>query len=318
MLDERTAGDEVREAPPHNHAVHVYADDLAITQELIRFIEAGLTLGEVVVVAATGRHSAAVAAWRSAHRSVGDNESLVVLDAAETLQQLMIEGMPDSGRFEPTIGATVDRAARGGRTVRVFGEMVALLWAEGNVSGALALESLWNDLALNRQFFLLCAYPEKCLDQASMRAVNAMCDQHSDLSLLGHQMQFADAVAATTSCTQRLLLPIPSSVSVARQIATRTLVDWQLPHLIESCVIVASELAANAVMHAESSFRLMFTRDESCLRIAVEDAVPDLPAAKKKPDKARRSGLGRVESIASLWGCDVMPDRKTVWAEVPV
>jgi MEDS: MEthanogen/methylotroph, DcmR Sensory domain len=319
MYDDRFANDGVRNAaPPHDHAVHVYAGDVAITHELMRFVEEGLALGESVVVAANDQHRASIAVWRADHPSVGDTEFLLVVDAAETLQTFMVAGIPDPVLFEATIGPIVERAARGGRTVRLFGEMVALLWADGNVTGALALESLWNDMASNRRFFLLCAYPEELLDEAPIRAVNAMCDRHSDLSLLGHQMQFAAATAATTSHTQRLVLPTPTAMSVARQIATRTLVDWELCHLIENCVTVTSELAANAVLHAESSFRLTLSRDARCLRIAVEDAVPRLLAANRGPDKSIRSGLALVESIASHWGCDVTPDGKTVWADLPI
>jgi hypothetical protein len=45
--------------------------------------------------------------------------------------------------------------------VRVFGEMVALLWADGDRNGALVLEELWNDLTRRMSFPLLCAYPAR-------------------------------------------------------------------------------------------------------------------------------------------------------------
>jgi MEDS: MEthanogen/methylotroph, DcmR Sensory domain len=318
MYNDRFVIDEVRNAPPHGYAVDVYADDLAITQELIRFVEDGLALGESVVVVANSQHRASVAARRAYHPPVGDTEFLLLMDAAETLQKFMVAGSPDPVLFEATIGPIFDRAARGGRTVRVFGEMVALLWADGNLTGALAVESLWNDMASNRRFFLLCAYPEVALDEAPIRAVNAMCDRHSDLSLLGHLTQFAAATGETPSHAQQVLLPIPTAVSAARQIAVRTLVDWELSHLIQNCVIITSELAANAVLHAESSFRLTLSRDVACLRIAIEDALPCLLAANRGPDKFVPSGLALVESIASHWGCEVTPYGKTVWAELPI
>ena len=88
----------------------------------------------------------------------------------------MVAGKPDPMLFETTIGSILEWAARGGRRVRVFGEMVAVLWAAGNVTGALALETLWNDMASNRQFFLLCAYPQVLLAEAPLGDVNAMCD----------------------------------------------------------------------------------------------------------------------------------------------
>jgi hypothetical protein len=41
----------------------------------------------------------------------------------------------------------------------VFGEMVALLWAEGKKEAALEVEALWNDALNDRAFHLHCAYP---------------------------------------------------------------------------------------------------------------------------------------------------------------
>ena len=97
-----------------------------------RFVEEGLTLGESVVVAANGHHRACIARWRSNHPSISDDQFLLVVDAAETLKTIYGGGYPYQ-RFNATIGAIVERAARGGRAVRVFGEMVALLWSDGNV-----------------------------------------------------------------------------------------------------------------------------------------------------------------------------------------
>jgi hypothetical protein len=319
LNEDGSANVEVRNAPPHDHAVHVYADDLAIGHELVRFIEDGLALGQSVVIAANSTHLARIAAWRSDHPSITGDDYLVVVDAAEMLHTFMVAGSPDPLLFNASVGAILERAARGGRMVRVFGEMVALLWAEGNVTGALALEALWNGLASNRRFFLLCAYPEVRLGEAPLGAVNAMCQHHSDLSLLGHRMQFAGATTATSSRNQRLLLPVPAAVYAARQIAIQTLVEWELSQLLQRCGVVASELAANAVVHAESSFRLALSRDASTLRIAVEDAaVGWVPTANLRAGSPRGSGLAKVQSIASDWGCDVTPGGKTVWAELPI
>src|SRR6185369_562599 len=48
--------------------------------------------------------------------------------------------------------------------VRAFGEMVALLWADGRREAALELEALWNELGANLSFSLLCAYPISAFD----------------------------------------------------------------------------------------------------------------------------------------------------------
>lgn len=52
----------------------------------------------------------------------------------------------------------VERAALRG-PVRIFGEMVAVLWAEGKTRTAIRLEELWDELATRHAFSLLCAYP---------------------------------------------------------------------------------------------------------------------------------------------------------------
>ena len=267
-----------------------------------------------MVVVANRLNRAAIAAWRAEHPPIGDSDFLLVADASETLETFMVAGKPDPTLFETTIGSILERAARGGRTVRVFGEMVAVLWDAGNVAGALALETLWNDMASDRQFFLMCAYPEGLLDRASLSAVNAMCHLHSDLSALGHPPLFAAATTATRPYVQRLLIPVPSAASAARQIAKKALVDWGLPHLIHNCEIVAMELAANALLHVESAFRLTLSHDSATLRIAVEDADPRLTMANAGLDSTR--GFAQFVSIASDWGCDVTSDGKTVWAEL--
>jgi DcmR-like sensory protein len=317
MSDYRLAIDEVQDAPPHDHAVHVYADDFAISQELMRFVRDGVVLGESVIVVATSQHREPLARWRDTHLSAADAESLLLFDAADTLEKFMVAGSPDPPLFEATVGPVVDRAAQGGRAVRAFGEMVALLWADGNLTGALALESLWNDMAQQRQFFLSCGYPAMSLDQAPIWAVNAICERHSEVALLGKH-RFADTTAATPQQVQRMLLPIPTSVSAARHVAIRVLAEWELPHLIGNAAIITSELAANAVLHADSAFRLTLSRDATCLRIDVEDGVPSRLATNRWPVEFIRSGLASVESVASGWGCEVTPDGKTVWAELAI
>lgn len=59
-------------------------------------------------------------------------------------------------------GSVISRAAEGRPRVRIFGEMVALLWAEGMNDAALGLEGLWNDLRKLRPFSLLCADEQVC------------------------------------------------------------------------------------------------------------------------------------------------------------
>ena len=47
---------------------------------------------------------------------------------------------------------------RGACTVRIFGQMVDVLWQRGERDAAIRLEMLWNQLARTEAFSLLCGY----------------------------------------------------------------------------------------------------------------------------------------------------------------
>lgn len=78
----------------------------------------------------------------------------------------------------------VSRAVESAHNVRIYGEMVAVLWDEGNVAAAIALEDLWNDLATRYPFSLFCAYPMRAFDtDASIEGYRTICGQHSTVLL---------------------------------------------------------------------------------------------------------------------------------------
>ena len=74
------------------------------------------------------------------------------------LSHAFLDGWPDQPRFTSTFGPIVQQAALAG-PVRIFGEMVAVLWAEEKTRTAIRLEELWKELATRQTFSLLCAYP---------------------------------------------------------------------------------------------------------------------------------------------------------------
>ncbi len=97
----------------------------------------------------------------------------------QLLGAFMIDGTPDPTRFADTVGPLLDRLAADGRAVWVYGEMVAQLWAAGDVSSTIALEDLWNELARVRDFSLLCAYPMLGFDDHAGATFRKICGQHT-------------------------------------------------------------------------------------------------------------------------------------------
>lgn len=158
-----------RESDQHAHIVQFYERDDFMVAEAGRFIGTAIGAGDSGIVIATKPHRDAIAQQLASH---GLNMTVAIsrgrylaLDAAEMLAKFMMSGEPDPERFTSVIGEVVERArkaaGRGGARVAAFGEMVALLWAEGKRDAAIQLEQFWNSLAKTHAFSLQCAYPIK-------------------------------------------------------------------------------------------------------------------------------------------------------------
>ena len=94
----------------------------------------------------------------------------------------MVDGWPDEERFANTIGALLGRAGRDGRKVRAFGEMVALLWAQGHNGATVRLEHLWNEVCTNHALALFCAYPRIGATRDLAESLAEVCALHSKVS----------------------------------------------------------------------------------------------------------------------------------------
>jgi PAS domain S-box-containing protein len=168
------------------HFVQFYESDGYLIQAVGTFIAQALDAEEGALVIATAAHRAAVEEYLSGEGldmiAAQAGGQCLCLDAAETLSKFMVGGLPDRDLFMKTVGGLVASATRSGRGFRAFGEMVALLWAEGNGDGAIRLEQLWNELANIHSFSLLCAYPMKDFSRAANGETFAhICGEHSQV-----------------------------------------------------------------------------------------------------------------------------------------
>jgi len=150
-----------------SHVVQFYRDDVPLIEELSRTVGTWLVSGDAAIVIATEAHRKALARELKARgfdvsRPFREGR-YASLDAAEVLSQFMVDGMPDRQRFIRRIGGAITRARAAcksdQRHIVAFGEMVALLWADGKQEAAIRLEELWNELAKEHSFSLRCAYP---------------------------------------------------------------------------------------------------------------------------------------------------------------
>lgn len=149
--------------PPY-HAVRFYENDKLLSQIVADFLRDGLAAGEPGIVVATPAQRAAIVRELVARGldvvQLQRSDDLILLDAEEALSTFMTHGDPDSARFENAMCEVIQRACRAqpNCTVRIYGQMVDLLWKNGQQQAAIRLEMLWNQLANTQAFSLLCGY----------------------------------------------------------------------------------------------------------------------------------------------------------------
>jgi anti-sigma regulatory factor (Ser/Thr protein kinase) len=293
-------------------------------------LDGGLTLGQRIIVIATPEHRTAIDAALTARGADPDElrrlGEYVSLDAAEALSEFMVDGHPDPERFAEAMGRVFRDVSGDERPPRVYGEMVAVLWDAGNVTAALELESLWNQLAAELPFSLRCGYPMAALERhPELSAVRDVCRLHTGLvPPRGSQRRPAQPpAAAEVQERTEVFLRVPEAVGGVRRWLRGTLAQWGEEELLDDASVVVSELATNAIRHAESPFRVTVTRvaQESgrLVRLAVEDLSSGFPALNDaETEQVGGRGVHLVAQLASRWGVDANTAGKMVWAEFEV
>jgi signal transduction histidine kinase/ActR/RegA family two-component response regulator len=150
-------------AGARNHVVQFYDDDGFLLDAAVDFLAAGLADCESAVVIATEPHRAgSLSRLKAKGIDVDDarrDGRLTLLDARDSLSAIMDGTTPNARQFTVHIAEVFDRIQRDtGHPMRIYGEMVDLLWKDGNPAGAIQLEQLWNELATSGAFTVLCTY----------------------------------------------------------------------------------------------------------------------------------------------------------------
>jgi signal transduction histidine kinase len=236
------------------HVVRFYETDASLLDAVATFCADAILADDAALVVATEKHRAGIAERLQARGlldAANSRQSYLSLDAAETLSQFMIDGEVDAARFMEVIGGIISRAAEGGRPVRVFGEMVSLLVADGDPAAALRLEGLWNDLQahLPHAFSLFCAYPmEHFGGEAHQELFGDVCATHS-------QVVPAESYMALPTANERLRAIAAlqqKAESLETEIAERQRVEERLRQALEA--EHAARLEAEAALQVRDEF----------------------------------------------------------------
>lgn len=152
---------------PKDHAVQLYDQDEDLIRNLSLYVGDGLRKGESCLVIATSAHRTQLETRLAAHTDLWEarrNGRYSAFDAETILGRFTVDGMPERELFNEVVGTLLRQAAPSGQSLRCYGEMVSLLWRDGNHRAALELEDYWNDLQQKLRFSLLCAYPSHLFD----------------------------------------------------------------------------------------------------------------------------------------------------------
>jgi hypothetical protein len=308
---------------PRDHVVLFYEDDDGLANSVCQYLVDALEADEVAVIVATAGHTSA---FESALRRAGidvararADRRLVTFNADEAMSRFVVDDWPQSSAFFAQFGELIRDAAGSGRRVRVYGEMVAVLWDAGHVAAAIELESLWNDIRQIVPFSLLCAYPSWMVSGDENEAsLHQICGCHSEvLGELPRRSGPDSEIASERLEATRSFLCDSKSLGGCRTFVARTLSSWHLDHYTEDAMIVISELATNAVLHARTDFTVSVVSQGGALRVSVSDSSSDVPVrANPTPTTVTGRGLLLIDAIARCWGIDVGSGGKSVWAEL--
>ena len=110
----------------------------------------------------------------------------------------------------------------------------------------------------------------------------------------------------------------PKSIAVVRRYAVDACVALGCVDAADSVELLVSEVATNAVLHADGSeIRVQILDQGDHLRVEVFDGSPALPIPRRADASAEGGrGLALVEALAARWGVDARLGGKICWFEV--
>jgi hypothetical protein len=309
------------------HVVQFYGHEEELADRVADYLLGALRAGGVAVVIATAAHrrafegrlteagvDLAAAARAGTYRA---------LDAGGTLRALMTGGQLDRGAFDRVIGELITDAGRGKRPVRAYGEMVTLLWDDGLVNAAVRLEEMWDSLGLSHSFSLLCSYPVRSVTgDGHLEAFAEVCRLHGSVVggwpvPVGPGPGAGPGADAAPASAHRAFALSGDAPAAARHFAVDAVRRLGAADLADDTALVVTELAANAIVHAQTGFTVDLTAGPRVLRIEVSDASPLPPAAAADLPALPLHGLGAVDALASRWGIERLGHSgKSVWAEL--
>src|SRR5512146_1785643 len=127
----------------HSHTVIFYQEDSHLLDQLSQYFGAALLRGESAILIISREHRDDLLARLKTGgvdtETISELGRFQCLDAEETLARIMVDGQPDADCFRHVLGGAVEALSRSaaGRRLHAFGEMAAVLCAQGRRDAAI-------------------------------------------------------------------------------------------------------------------------------------------------------------------------------------
>ncbi len=168
--------------PGSEHHIQLFDSSRSLADTVATFLIGGLERRENVLVVATPEHRELLtrrldeAGWNA--RTLVAANRMVIADAVQTLAKFMRGDLPSPIAFDEVVGTRVRQLADDKR-LWIYGEMVDVLAARGNLRAAQQLEEMWNALGDRECFTLLCGYASGHFgDPRAAKALAGICAAH--------------------------------------------------------------------------------------------------------------------------------------------
>jgi len=180
--------DTTREKAPHRHELLVFSDDTVLLDSFTRFIAAALKADNAAIALVTKSHQESLRQRLKAEGVDTDGAiqqgTFILLNVADTLATLLVDGLPDPVRFLEDFSSLIKEAAKAAKAehprVAFCGECLGRLWAEGKTDAAIRLEQGCDELVKTHEVDILCAYPVRSFHgEEDEHIFQSICAEHS-------------------------------------------------------------------------------------------------------------------------------------------
>jgi len=238
-------------AGPRDHIVQLYQDQDFLNRAVCRFAAGAIANGEGVILVPTAEHWEAFRPRLEAEgvdvKAAQRRGQLSIVDADELLPRFMRDAMPDAPVFLGLAAEVIANARGEGRypKVRWWGEMVNILWEQGNVAASMSLEDQFDRLAHQHEIAIFCSFVmDNFNSEVHTRMLPRLGQNHSHLIPVEDYARLERAVADALRDTvgsndarvleEQLLAKYPSPFKMPRSQALLLALRESLPQVADS------------------------------------------------------------------------------------